>query len=594
MNIFSLSLTLFVLSLIVVFVLIDILRLNPQRPLTLKYRLRRFLNWFSLGLSYSAIYIGRYNFSLLSVVTLSNGKNLLSTAQFGWIMSIGYWTYAFISPWTGSIGDYLGPKPCVVIGVLGSGLTNILLGITLIGHDSPAAKVIPPTLLFGFFNGLNFIFQSMSTGSVNKINSGWYRRSEIGVFGGIFSAVLATAYFFTLNVGEGILNSPLSWNFLFLAPGALLVFTGILCLVVVTEKPYQCGWDVDLTDPVEHHLHTEDNHPEKIQMSMINSFVEHHSDFESDDSNEDPKKKVAENSSAIDSNNSSSNNNIIIISEQWNDTNMDTIDIKGEMMDNRLIINSEDDHSFDDKPIQVKTKLTFKQAVKEMVKEVMKKENIQPLLSKDNIMNAISLFCVGWIKEGFIAWYTPFLNDKFGPNPSQTLLTLCTAGVSIGAMTGGFLCGLLSDLAFNSKRSPSLFIFFFFLNVLIAALYFLSDAVASTITLITLMVIMFGTNNVLSVTALLDLGTVRNAALMAGLLTMFQYIASGFSGFFLGYIVQEFGYGVWILSMIPFSLAAMVMQFISGVQELLFWKKWIKLGKNNAVSSLHSETQIKH
>ncbi|GAM19608.1 hypothetical protein SAMD00019534_027830 [Acytostelium subglobosum LB1] len=562
MDIISIVLTVFVILLIIACILVDILRNNPQRPLSLKYRVRRFANWFSLGLSYSAMYIGRYNFYLLLEAKQSNGTEFITKVEYGWIMTIGYWTYALFSPFTGSLGDYFGPKPCVVLGVLGSGITNVTLGLALIGHDSPILKTVPPTLLFGFMNGLNFLMQSFATGSVSKINSTWYRRSELGVFGGIFSAVLATAYFFTLNVGGGILASPLPWNSLFILPGILLVISGMASFFIVQETPAKAGWvSIDLTES-EH-------------------MVTHVHDLQSSNS------KVTIHDDTHDGSDEHHNNSELGYMDQ--DDHHDELEVGVVLSDYG---NIQDIDGADDGASTPKVRRTFKSVFKEMASEVLKKENLQPILSKENILNSASLFCIGWIKEGIISWYIPFLKVKFGDNVSDALLAICTAGVSIGAMTGGIFCGILSDYVFNSKRAPSLLIFFMLMNVLIVSVYFATNPAFIVIILYSLMIIMFGTNNVLSITALLDMGATRNAALMAGLLTMFQYVASGFSGFFLGFAVEKWGYGVWILSMIPFSLAAMVMMGVSGISDLLFWKKWTKLGDHKATPSHHSEHQI--
>ena len=52
----------------------------------------------------------------------------------------------------------------------------------------------------------------------------------------------------------------------------------------------------------------------------------------------------------------------------------------------------------------------------------------------------------------------------------------------------------------------------------------------------------------------MDFGGTKGAATVAGLLDGVQYLASGLTGFGLGYFLDKFGWGVWTYLLIPFSL----------------------------------------
>ena len=62
---------------------------NPLRHSSL-FLLRRFINWFPLGMTYAFLYMGRYN---LTVSQTALG-GLMSKQDFGLIFGIGTWTYA--------------------------------------------------------------------------------------------------------------------------------------------------------------------------------------------------------------------------------------------------------------------------------------------------------------------------------------------------------------------------------------------------------------------------------------------------------------------------------------------------------------------
>ncbi|KYQ92591.1 hypothetical protein DLAC_06583 [Tieghemostelium lacteum] len=528
------------------------------------------------------MYIGRYNFTLLSHTKIKNQIGL-SDSQYGWILTFGYWIYAFVSPFMGSIGDLKGPKNVIIVGVIGSGVINCLLGLLLLPKttrtsstalDTPLSTTssssstvitsitinsilnyIPPVVLFSFFNALNFMSQSLATGSMSKVNSGWYRKSEIGVFGGIFSAILSTAFFFTFNIGDLLVQSKsLPWNYIFIIPGLILLVCGISSFFVVKENPKIAGF----------------SHIDLSANSLIDSNQSNNGASDEDESNskQELEEKDSESELPLTINNqekeesanyaiiSNENDNDVLVSSEFEDKHLVDIPLEKDGIESTK--NNSKSSLFD--------------VIKNIVKEVLKKENLKPIASRDNILNALSLFCIGWVKEGFVSWFLLFLNHKFGKDANDTLLALCLAGVTFGSMTGGFVCGFLSDKVFNYKRPPALFIFFLLLNVFAVALYFVTSQVLSTILLILIFIFIFGGNNTLAVTALLDLGTVRNAALMAGLLTTSQYIASGFSGFLLGYIVEHFGFGYWLLSMLPFSTAAMFMMAWSAGYIQVFLK----------------------
>ena len=64
----------------------------------------------------------------------------------------------------------------------------------------------------------------------------------------------------------------------------------------------------------------------------------------------------------------------------------------------------------------------------------------------------------------------------------------------------------------------------------------------------------FGVHGMLSGTAAADFGGKKAAATAAGMLDGIQYVAAGLTGFGLGWLLKTYGWGVWTLAIIPFSL----------------------------------------
>src|SRR5881275_2165621 len=86
---------------------------------------RRFINWFPLGMTYSFLYMGRYN---LTVAKNALGT-LMTNEEFGWIFAAGTVVYAFSFLVNGPLVDRIGGKKGIIIAAVGSSLANIVLGV---------------------------------------------------------------------------------------------------------------------------------------------------------------------------------------------------------------------------------------------------------------------------------------------------------------------------------------------------------------------------------------------------------------------------------------------------------------------------------
>src|SRR5688572_22776758 len=92
------------------------------------FRLRRFFNWFPLGLAYAFLYMGRYN---LTVAKNALG-DLMSKAEFGDIFGVGAIVYGLSFIVNGPLTDRIGGRRTMLIGVFGSIVMNVLMGLVLL------------------------------------------------------------------------------------------------------------------------------------------------------------------------------------------------------------------------------------------------------------------------------------------------------------------------------------------------------------------------------------------------------------------------------------------------------------------------------
>lgn len=163
--------------------------------------LRRFINWFPLGMTYAFLYMGRYNLT----VSKNALGNLMSNADFGLIFAAGTTVYGVSFLVNGPLVDKIGGKKGIIIAALGSSLANILLGVLtyLIVMGRLRMKMV---LAFSSLYALNMYFQSYGAVSIIKVKAYWFHVRERGVFGAIFGTLISFGVYFAYDWGQAIVN----------------------------------------------------------------------------------------------------------------------------------------------------------------------------------------------------------------------------------------------------------------------------------------------------------------------------------------------------------------------------------------------------
>src|SRR5471032_2893144 len=87
--------------------------------------LRRLINWFPLGMTYSFLYMGRYNLN----VSKNALGGLMTNHQFSIIFRVGTLVYVCSFLVNGPLVDKIGGKKGILIAAIGSSIANILLGV---------------------------------------------------------------------------------------------------------------------------------------------------------------------------------------------------------------------------------------------------------------------------------------------------------------------------------------------------------------------------------------------------------------------------------------------------------------------------------
>src|SRR5476649_2308245 len=105
-------------------VIVIYFRTNPLQH-SAWFLIRRFINWFPLGMTYAFLYMGRYNLQ----VSKNALGSLMTKENFGTIAAAGTITYAVSFVVSGPLVDHIGGKKGILISALGASAANICLGV---------------------------------------------------------------------------------------------------------------------------------------------------------------------------------------------------------------------------------------------------------------------------------------------------------------------------------------------------------------------------------------------------------------------------------------------------------------------------------
>jgi MFS transporter, OPA family, glycerol-3-phosphate transporter len=175
-------------------------RNNPMKH-SRWFMLRRFINWFPLGMTYAFLYMGRYNLN----VSKNALGDLMTKQDLGTIFAAGTVTYATAFLINGPLVDRIGGKKGILIAAIGSAVANVLLGV--LTYFTVMGKLkINLVLAFSFFYSVNMYFQSYGAVSIIKVKSYWFHVRERGVFGAIFGTLISIGVYFAFDWGQQIIN----------------------------------------------------------------------------------------------------------------------------------------------------------------------------------------------------------------------------------------------------------------------------------------------------------------------------------------------------------------------------------------------------
>ncbi len=185
--------------------------------------------FFTVWITYMIYYIGRTNISIAKPFIMDEYG--ISLGVMGLIGTIFFLAYAFGQFVNGFLGDKIGARRFITIGLIISAVINIFMGV--------AFDFIWVAFLLW---GLNGYFQSMGWAPSVKTIANWHPVEERGkwssrlatsyLLGGVVSWIIAIFITDTLS---------LNWRFSFIIPGIIMVFMAIHFYVRNRNAPEECG-----------------------------------------------------------------------------------------------------------------------------------------------------------------------------------------------------------------------------------------------------------------------------------------------------------------------------------------------------------------
>jgi len=226
------------------------------------FMIRRFFNWFPLGMTYAFLYMGRYNLTVSKTAL-----PMMSKEDFGLIAAAGTCTYALSFVINGPLVDRIGGKKGILIGAFGSAFANILMGVLtyLVLTNQLKIKLVTA---FSAIYAVNMYFQSYGAVSIIKVKAYWFHVRERGVFGAIFGSLISIGAYFAFDWGQSIADMTkanvgpdatwlhrailrvfalkrggvdATWA-VFLIPAGLVIFWALIDWLVVKDTPEEAGF----------------------------------------------------------------------------------------------------------------------------------------------------------------------------------------------------------------------------------------------------------------------------------------------------------------------------------------------------------------
>ncbi len=201
------------------------------------FKKRRGINWMTLGLTYAAMYMARYNFGFANK-QLSDTFGFSKT-EIGTIITISTLIYGLSAIFNGPIADRWGGRRAMITGALGACVFNVAFGMAAyFGFLGTGTYML---IYLASMWTLNQYFQSYSALALIKVNAGWFHVSERGVFSAIFGSMIQSGRFAVYALMTTALVAFLPWQWKFFLPAMIVGVFTLLTFLFVKDTPKDAG-----------------------------------------------------------------------------------------------------------------------------------------------------------------------------------------------------------------------------------------------------------------------------------------------------------------------------------------------------------------
>jgi OPA family glycerol-3-phosphate transporter-like MFS transporter len=178
-------------------------------------------------------------------------------------------------------------------------------------------------------------------------------------------------------------------------------------------------------------------------------------------------------------------------------------------------------------------------------------------------------FCTGVVRQGIDQWFPRYLQEVYNVSLKSNEFAWAAYGIPLVAVLGSFTSGFVSDTLFKGRRAPVAAILYFVETIVILLATRASTLTSVTIFLILISFTVNSTHSILGTAAAMDIGGRRMSGTASGVIDSFQYYGGGLAGFFLGWLLERFGWGSWFFSLAGFGIGGgCLMLTIAGKKDL--------------------------
>jgi len=168
---------------------------------------------------------------------------------------------------------------------------------------------------------------------------------------------------------------------------------------------------------------------------------------------------------------------------------------------------------------------------------------------------ALAYACTGVVRQGIDQWFPRYMQEVHGISLKSAEFAWVAYGIPLVAVLGSLTSGFVSDTLFQGRRAPVAAILYFTETVVIVlATIFAKGLASTTVFLILISFTVNSTHSILGTAAAMDIGGRRMAGTASGVIDSFQYYGGGLAGFLLGWLLEKYGWGSWLISLAGFGI----------------------------------------